>query len=168
MRITWRCEWVGADGLDEEKEELGWQRVVRLLQAVGYGWSEGGCDMELGDDDDDTCVYSLRTRRGEEAKEALPLYHTFWRGIGGARCMIEADGCVLDLLTAVPACVDADSLYAATCSTVKIFSKFGGHFHKPTRLPANSAARLTMRGGFCTVCVIQKYIRLDYPKILTL
>lgn len=42
MRITWRCERVGAGGLDEEKGELGWQRVVRLLQSGGYGWSEGG------------------------------------------------------------------------------------------------------------------------------
>lgn len=34
--------------------------------------------------------------------------------------MVEADGCLLDLLTAVPACANSDSLYAMTCSTDKI------------------------------------------------
>lgn len=48
--------------------------------------------MELGDDDDAPCVYSVRMRCVAEAKEALPLYHTFGRGIGGAHCMVEADG----------------------------------------------------------------------------
>lgn len=54
--------------------------------------ARGGCDMELGDDDDAPCVYSVRMRCVAEAKEALPLYHTFGRGIGGAHCMVEADG----------------------------------------------------------------------------
>lgn len=55
--------------------------MVRLLQSGGYGWSEGGgCDRELGDDYDAPCVYSVRTRCVEEAKEALPLYHTFLEG----------------------------------------------------------------------------------------
>lgn len=42
--------------------------------------------------------------------------------------MVEADGCLLDLLTAVSACVDGDSLYVTNCSTGNIFSVFGTHF----------------------------------------
>lgn len=49
--------------------------MVRLLQTGGYGWSEGGCDMELRDDDEAPCEYSVRTVwRGSEASITFVSY----------------------------------------------------------------------------------------------
>lgn len=120
MRITWRCEGVGAGGLDEEEGELGWQRVVRLLQSGGYGWSEGGV-ATWNTETTTTPPVCIRCGQGVSRKRRKHYLCIilFWRGIGGARCMVEADGCLLDLLTAVPACANSDSLYAMTCSTGK-------------------------------------------------